>query len=257
MSVDTGAYATTLGELGVLVAGRAPGHVLQTGQLERQFGVSRTVIREVVRVLESMGMVQSRRRVGVVVNPLDQWNLFDPQVIQWRLDSPARARQLLSLTEFRMGFEPAAAALAAERATPAQCGVLVGAVMDMAVHGRAAGLDGRPAHPEATADNQPADLMAYLQADIVFHTTLLAATDNEMFTALHPVVARALDGRTRHGLMPPVPNPQSIRLHADVAQAVQAGDRDAAERAMRAVIAEADDAMRERINREAMGSQQC
>ena len=64
-------------------------------------------------MLESMGMVASRRRVGITIQPPEKWNVFDPRVIRWRLDSDDRAAQLVSLSELRRGFEPAAAALAA------------------------------------------------------------------------------------------------------------------------------------------------
>jgi DNA-binding FadR family transcriptional regulator len=87
------------------------------------------------------------------------------------------------------------------------------------------------------------DLEAYLAADTVFHRTLLAASGNEMLQALGGVVAEVLAGRTHHHLMPARPNPVAIRLHADVAQAVQAGDADAAEQAMREIIREAAQAM--------------
>ena len=92
-------------------------------------------------MLESMGMVASRRRVGVTVQPRESWHVFDPRLIRWRLDGADRSEQLLSLSELRMGFEPVAAALAAERATPAQCGVLAAAVSDMVVHGRSGDLE--------------------------------------------------------------------------------------------------------------------
>jgi DNA-binding FadR family transcriptional regulator len=52
-----------------------------------------------------------------------------------------------------------------------------------------------------------------------------------------------LTGRTHHHLMPSTPNPTAIRLHGDVAQAVQAGDPAAAEQAMRDIITEATAAM--------------
>ncbi|XVV01186.1 FadR/GntR family transcriptional regulator [Actinosynnema sp. CA-248983] len=130
------------------------------------------------------------------------------------------------LGELRGGVEPVAAALAAVRATPAQCGDLTRAVMDMAVHGKAGNLE------------------AYLAADLLFHRTLLAASGNEMLAALTDVVSEVLIGRTDHGLMPDEPNPAAIRLHADVAQAVQSGDPAAAEQAMRDIIAEASDALR-------------
>jgi DNA-binding FadR family transcriptional regulator len=158
--------------------------VLRAEELEARYGVSRTVVRETIRVLESMGMVSSRRRVGTTVEPRERWNVFDPMVIRWRLAGEGRVEQLRSLSELRAGFEPVAAALAARRATPADCGELTGAVMEMAVHARSGDLD------------------AYLVADVQFHRTLLRASGNEMFGALDSVVAEVLSGRTRHGLMP-------------------------------------------------------
>ena len=222
-----GLHAGLLEKLGMLIAegDLAEGQVLRTEELEAHYAVSRTVAREAIRVLESMGLVTSRRRVGVTVSPRAQWNVFDPMLIRWRLAGSGRADQLRSLSELRAGFEPAAARYAATRATPEQCGVLTKAVMDMAVHGRAG------------------DLQPYLEADILFHRTLLEASGNEMLAALADVVAEVLTGRTLHGLMPAMPEPGAIRLHADVAQAVQARDADAAHRAMSEIITEATGAM--------------
>lgn len=223
-----GLHADVLDRLGALVAGGElePGRVLRADELGERFGVSRTVVREAVRVLESMGLVQSRRRVGVTVAPRERWNVHDPRVIRWRLDGPDRDDQLRSLSELRHGVEPVAASLAASRATPEQCGELVGAVLDMTVHGRSG------------------DLEAYLAADVRFHRTLLAASGNEMLGALGEAVAEVLAGRTRHHLMPARPEPVAIRLHGDVADAVRAGDAAAAEAAMREILAEAAAAMR-------------
>jgi DNA-binding FadR family transcriptional regulator len=225
----TGLHGSVLDRLGMLItsAELRPGEVLRIEQLEARFGVSRSVIREAVRVLESMGMVTSRRRVGITVAPRTGWNLFDPRIIGWRLEGGGREEQLRSLGELRRGVEPVAAALAAVRATPAQCGTLTGAVMQMSVHGRSG------------------DLEAYLAADILFHRTLLEASGNEMLGALTNVVAAVLTGRTHHHLMPARPEPVAIRWHAEVAQAVQAGDAAAAERAMRDIVDEATRAMLE------------
>ncbi len=93
-----------------------PGSVLRTDELAQRFDVSRSVMREVVRVLESMHLVESRRRVGVTVLPSREWNVYDPQVIRWRLAGTDRPRQLRSLTVLRSAIEPVAAGLA--RATP-------------------------------------------------------------------------------------------------------------------------------------------
>ena len=209
-----------------VISGRlAPGSVLTLDALCRQYDVSRSVAREAVRVLESMGLLASRRRVGVTVLPREAWNVFDPRVIRWRLDGAERVSQLLSLSELRQGIEPVAVALAAQRATPEQCRRMAVAVSDMAVHGR-------------TGDLEP-----YLLADQDFHRTLLEASGNEMLAALGDVVSEVLDGRTHHGLMPDRPNPAAIALHEEVARAVRDRDPVAAERAMREIIDEASAAM--------------
>ena len=170
-------------------------------ELAARLQVSRAGVREAIRVLEAMGMVASRRRVGITIQPSVKWNVFDPRLIRWRLDSDDRQAQLASLSELRRGFEPAAAALAARRADPHQCRIMAAAVSDMAVHGRSGDLD------------------AYLLADKIFHRTMLEASGNEMFRALNSVVSEILAGRTHHGMMPDSPNPAAIALHDEVARA--------------------------------------
>ncbi len=201
------------------------GQVLTLDGLSATHGVSRSVAREVIRVLESMGMVASRRRVGVTIQSAANWHVFDPLLIRWRLQAGDRAAQLRSLSELRRGFEPAAAALAAARADPQQCRIMAAAVSDMVVHGRSGDLD------------------AYLLADGIFHQTMLEASGNEMFRALGGVVTEVLAGRTRHGMMPHQPNPAAIELHDQVARAIRLRDPQAAEDAMRAIVDEALEAV--------------
>lgn len=216
-------HASLLTALGTaIVSGEYPaGHVLTLDGVSAQHGLSRSVAREVVRVLESMGMIESRRRVGITVQPAENWNVFDPMLIRWRIDVGDRAAQLVSLSELRRGIEPAAAALAARRANPGQCRTMAAAVSDMVVHGRSGDLD------------------SYLEADKLFHRTLLEASGNEMFRALNGVVAEVLTGRTHHGMMPSTPDPAAIELHDEVARAIRTRDEAAAEKAMRAIIDEA------------------
>ncbi|MDN7123121.1 FadR family transcriptional regulator [Nocardioides sp. ChNu-153] len=208
-----------------IVAGDLPpGTVLTLEGVDATYGVSRSVSREAVQVLGAMGLVTSRRRVGITVSERAAWNVFDPRLIRWRLDGAERDAQLRSLSELRAGFEPAAAALAAQRATAEQAARMASAVSDMTVHARARDLD------------------AYLAADQVFHTTMLAASGNEMYAALADVVGEVLAGRTHHHLMPADPNPDAIEWHAEVARAVRRGEPAAAEDAMRRIITEAQEA---------------
>jgi len=220
-------HERVLDQLGLAIAAGDPasGDVLRIEHLADRFSVSRSVIREAVRVLESMRVVQSRRRVGVTVLARSAWNPFDPRMIRWRLAGPDRMVQLQSLTEMRFGIEPVAAALAATNAEPAHCGDLAAAVIGMASTGRAGDLD------------------AYLGHDIAFHRALLIASGNEMFASLGDVVAEVLTGRTMHHMMPEHPKPVAVRLHMEVADAIQSRDPDAARLAMHAILVEASEAM--------------
>ncbi|WP_418277802.1 FadR/GntR family transcriptional regulator [Isoptericola jiangsuensis] len=197
-----------------------PGAPLTLDGIGSAHGVSRTVAREVMRMLEGLGMVTSRRRVGIVVLGMDRWNVLDPRVIRWRLRGPGRDDQLRTLTELRHAVEPLAAAGAARHATPQVRGEL----LDLAVRMRRTG--------EAGA------LEDFLDLDVRMHELLLRSSGNEMFGALADVVAEVLAGRTHLGLMPPSPVPEALAQHEAVARAVAAGDDAAAETAMSAIVGE-------------------
>ena len=63
-----GVHSRVLDELGsaICAGGHAPGSPLTLEMIEEQYGVSRSVARETIRVLEALRLVVSRRRVGVV-----------------------------------------------------------------------------------------------------------------------------------------------------------------------------------------------
>ena len=88
-----------------------------------------------------------------------------------------------------------------------------------------------------------ADADAYLAHDCDFHRALLAASGNMMLMSMSTLVVESLAGRTRYKLMPHTADPEAIRLHGLVASAVQSGDGDAAENAMRAIVTESAQAI--------------
>ena len=194
-----------------------PGSVLRTDELAQRFDVSRSVMREAVRVLESMYLVESRRRVGVTVRPKSEWNVYDPQVIRWRLAGADRPGQLRSLTVLRSAIEPVAAGLAARHATAEQCAELTECALGMVAHSRGHRLEG------------------YLLHDVAFHRVVLAASGNEMFARLGDVVAEVLTGRTQHDVMFEDPDPAAVTLHVQVAEAVREGDAVRAEELTREI----------------------
>ncbi|MEV7781338.1 FCD domain-containing protein [Kitasatospora sp. NPDC088351] len=210
-----------LADLGPAIAsGEIPeGAVLRGEELEERYGVSRTVVREAVRILEGMRMVASRRRVGITVQPRSDWDVFDPLVIRWRLAGADRPAQLRSLGSLRVAVEPAAAALAARHAGDDDCRQLSALAVELTMTARAA------------------DLEAFLRHDIAFHATVLRASGNEMFAHLGDTVGAVLTGRTEYHLMPHQPEPYAIRLHREVAEAICARDAERAEQAMRTIVA--------------------
>lgn len=224
-------YSSVLDSVGVAITSGhySPGDVLTLEQLQQKFGVSRTIAREVMRILESMSLVRSRRRVGLVVLGPDEWNVFDARVIRWRLDGPFRDIQLRSLTELRVAIEPFAASAAAQFATDFDRATIMELAADMRRFGELGQLE------------------EFLRVDIEFHSLILRASQNEMFAALTDVVAEVLAGRTHHGLMPAAPVEAALAAHQQVASAVFRGEPEAAEESMYRAIAEVRDALRRRV----------
>ncbi|AIY02066.1 hypothetical protein ART_2467 [Arthrobacter sp. PAMC 25486] len=213
-------HATLVDNLGLaVVTGQlAPHAVLSIEELEARYGVSRSVIREVIRVLSSLGLLASRRRLGTVVQPRSAWNLYDPHIIRWRLASESRLEQLRSLSELRSAVEPMAAKLAAIRASFTAASDLVSLSAQMWAAGHASDMD------------------TFLRLDVLFHDHLLEASGNEMFAQLNSLVTEVLKGRIEHGLMPHSPNAKAMQFHVDVASAIQRRDGEAAHAAMTRIV---------------------
>jgi GntR family transcriptional regulator, galactonate operon transcriptional repressor len=86
-------------------------------ELCRQLGVSRTVVRESMKVLVDKGMVEMRPRAGTKARPRTEWRLLDPDILSWQAELEPDAQFLRDLCEVRLAIEPTAAGFAALRAT--------------------------------------------------------------------------------------------------------------------------------------------
>lgn len=198
----------------------AVGETVTLEEIQDRFTVSRTVAREVARQLEAMGLAKPRRRLGLIAQPISEWSVLDPRMIDWRLHSTQRERQIYTLTQLRLAVEPAAAENAARVAS---------------IQSRAQLL---PIAAELRRTGEAGDLLEFMKYDIEFHSTLLRSSGNEMFAALSSLVAAVLQGRTELGLMPENPKPEALDGHEAVARAIFDGDPVAARAAMQGIIDE-------------------
>jgi DNA-binding FadR family transcriptional regulator len=193
-----------------------PGELLPNDdELTGELAVSRTVLRESVKVLAAKGLVEARPKTGTRVTPRRNWNLLDPDVLAWRFEASPDADFFRNIVELRRIVEPEAALLAAERATDEEVAELRAAFADM----------------ESAMD----DPDAYLEADLRFHELILRGCHNELLehmAAMMRAVFRALFVATR--------TPESVRtstaVHGAIVAAVAVRDGAAAERGTRDLI---------------------
>lgn len=141
------------GELG-------PDQRLPTEQrLAEQFGVSRTVVREAISQLKSIGLLTSRQGAGVFVAPSHQARAlaFDPTVLH-------SMEAVLQVVEVRRGLEADVAELAARRITPDKARAIMDALTEL------------EACPPLGAPG--------VEADLRFHRSIARATDNPHYERL-------------------------------------------------------------------------
>lgn len=178
--------------------------------------VSRSVLREALRVLVSKNLIDIRSRSGGRVRDNADWNLLDPDILLWRSQGGERESFVTELFELRRVIEPAAAGLAAARITKQQLTDLTEALDEMV----AAGED-----PER-----------FLEPDGRFHRIILGSVGNSLFRALGQAVTVALDITLRLSLDAPKGQQQSLPFHATVLAAIAKRDSDAASAAMLALV---------------------
>ncbi|PRY65858.1 GntR family transcriptional regulator [Glaciihabitans tibetensis] len=210
---ERGLHAQVLTAVGEdIVDGRYPvGSVLNQDDLIARFSVSRSVLREALRVLQSLGMVEPRQRVGTQVLPRQSWNLMDPQLISWRGHGSEYFVQQRELIELRLGIEPVAARLCAERATAEELTAISAAAAEMA------------------DANDRGDERGFLQADVAFHALILRSSGNAVMGHFSGTVEALLRTRLREtrGTITEY-TPSSAHRHNELAAALGRRDPEAA-----------------------------
>ena len=174
--------------------------------------VSRTVVREAVKVLAAKRLVESRPKRGTRVRPRHEWNLLDPDVLAWQLEAGADRHFVDQMLELRRMIEPQAARVAALRATDDQIEALEETARLMGEAGEDPG--------------------AFLDPDLRFHTLLLEATHNELLEHMANILTSVLRAIFTYSGRPPGAYARAAEMHTVVVEAIREHDPDAAEVAL-------------------------
>jgi len=184
-----------------------------------QYGASRSVLREAVKMLTAKGLLSARPRQGTWVQPEESWNLLDPDVLRWLLERKFSLSLLIEFTQIRLAVEPAAAALAARVAKPAEKAAIQNAIARMSAAER--------------GEDDP------LNSDIAFHVAVLRASGNRFYSQLRELIETALRFSIRTTNRYKGVRLANVGDHKRVADAIVGGDAAAAEKTMRELISEA------------------
>lgn len=203
---------------GIVRGDVAPGDALPSEtRICEMMGVSRTAVREAIRVLSGKGLVESRAKSGTRVRQPEQWNQFDPDVLRWQFDTADLKTYLVKLFRLRTAVEPMAAEYAATAATDEDIARIRAAANGMA----------------AAESNE-----AWVTADIELHRSIHIATRNEFFWP----IAQIFDTALRRSFTVAAPGdhrPRAIVEHRAVMEAIAARDPSRARQAMAQLIVHA------------------
>lgn len=204
-----------------IIAGhRLPGDVLPTElDMSISLGISRTAVREAMRILSAKGLIEPRPKRGTCVNEKSAWNLLDPDVIGWMFADTPDDRLVRNLFELRLIIEPAAAALAAQRRTVTHLAAMLRALDIM--------------------DRDTLFTESGRQADKDFHAALLAAADNDQLTSLNASIGASVALSTRYKIEQDVLGPDPVAAHRVVYDAIERSDAAEARWCMELLIRQA------------------
>jgi DNA-binding FadR family transcriptional regulator len=215
----SGLHEQVITEIGQrIVAGEFPPEKVLPSEADlcSALGVSRTALREALRVLAAKGLLEARPKVGTLVCPTKSWNFLDGDILTWRLQTKDSDQVVSELYELRYLIEPIAASLAATNAKAAEIEVLREAYEEM----RQAGDDGEK----------------IIEPDLKFHQAIIASSGNRLFASLAHFVAEALSVNFALVRDTPRGHQHSMPMHKKVLDAIADHDAPAARIAMQKLI---------------------
>jgi DNA-binding FadR family transcriptional regulator len=184
-----------------------------------QFGVSRSAVREAVKMLSAKGLIASKPRQGIRIQPEEQWNIFDTDLLRWSLESNPSMAVLKEFLEMRLAIEPEAASLAAKHAATENIEAIEAALECMR-------------NPDMSAEAQ-------LEADIEFHVSILYATNNRFYIRLRDFIQTALRVSIRHTHPMKDNYDEVVQDHANIFNAIKDREQALARQAMSGLVNDA------------------
>lgn len=198
------------------------GAIIYAEQVCEQLDISRSVVREGIRTLSSMGLMESRPQRGTRVLSRDHWNLLHPQIVQWRSEGPDYLQQTHELLELRLGVEHAAARFAALRMNQSARDAVLEAGEGM-----------RQAYKEH-------DAYRFFQADANLHRLMLEGAGNAMLAQFTDTITASLQIRghsaSRSYSEARSLDTQSAERHYTLANALAHRDPDTAQQAVSEIM---------------------
>ena len=207
--------------MGDIISGRySAGERLPTeNDLTERFGASRGTIREAVRALEERGLVKVTHGVGAVVQPSEDWDILDADVLDITL-ATARSNQVLrDFLETRLILEGEAVALAAERGTEEHFNHIRASFDRLEEAAKAALLN-------------PLSEVTYLECDAAFHSAIIKATGNVLLAKMLEPLQKALQTAIRPLVRPDQRVMRSLPEHERIMKTVTNRDVEGARAAM-------------------------
>jgi GntR family transcriptional repressor for pyruvate dehydrogenase complex len=185
-------------------------------EMGKMLGVSRTVVREAVRLLSARGLVEARTGSGIYVRGMNSAMISDPMDLLLR----SRAITVDDIVEVRQLLEVHLAGLAAQRASEDDIGAMKEAVKAL--------------------DDPGLSPREYGEIDVAFHERLAVAAGNPLFTVLaQSINAVMLDPICYVYATDKYAREDTIREHSGVLDRVKARDAEGARKAMAAFLADA------------------